>query len=247
MSHPRATAWTSRSASSTGLRPASSTAPPRTTMSVTGLEPTVIGDFDGAGHPDVLGVTAYGRAVAYAGDGTDNFGSGRTYPRCSATTTRRTRRSCRRRATTSIATSGPTQCVADQLGLNLQDPAQHHAARPQAGFRAGRTTTGAGAGACRCRRIKGVPSSPDPRLERACSGSAAHRTRRRRGSRGLTLTVKATGKAAPAKKKTRKPKTTRIGFAHIVDPAGQDTQAPGQAQRRRTQARRRRAGVKADA
>ena len=35
----------------------------------------------------------------------------------------------------------------------------------------------------------------------------------------LTLTVKAAGKASAAKK-TRKPKTTRIGFAHIVIPPG---------------------------
>ena len=54
--------------------------PAKTTKSVEGLEPTVVGDFNGDGHPDVLGVTAYGRAVAYAGDGADNFGGAQDVP-----------------------------------------------------------------------------------------------------------------------------------------------------------------------
>ncbi len=54
--------------------------PAKTITSIEGLEPTVVADFNGDGHPDVLGVTAYGRAVAYAGDGTDNFAAGQDVP-----------------------------------------------------------------------------------------------------------------------------------------------------------------------
>ena len=54
--------------------------PAVTHASGAGLGPVVVGDFSGDGHPDVLGVTAYGRALAHAGDGLGGFDAGTDVP-----------------------------------------------------------------------------------------------------------------------------------------------------------------------
>ena len=48
--------------------------------SAAGLGPVVVGDFSGDGHPDVLGVTGYGRVLAHAGDGAGGFDAGTDVP-----------------------------------------------------------------------------------------------------------------------------------------------------------------------
>jgi hypothetical protein len=48
--------------------------------SAVGLGPVVVGDFSGDGHPDVLGVTGYGRVLAHAGDGAGGFDAGTDVP-----------------------------------------------------------------------------------------------------------------------------------------------------------------------
>ncbi len=55
-------------------------APAVTHVSGAALGPVVVGDFSGDGHPDVLGVTAYGRALAHAGDGLGGFDAGTDVP-----------------------------------------------------------------------------------------------------------------------------------------------------------------------
>jgi len=54
--------------------------PAVTHVSGAGLGPVVVGDFSGDGHPDVLGVTAFGRVLAHAGDGLGGFDAGTDVP-----------------------------------------------------------------------------------------------------------------------------------------------------------------------
>jgi len=191
--------------------------PAKNTTSVPGLEPTVVGDFDGDGHPDVLGITAYGRAVAYAGDGADNFGGAQDVPLLGygnpsyATVVQAEPIDVDRNGV-------PDAVVADQLGANLQilrnttPPAPKPvpvptAPPPSPGPKPVLPLSG----------IKGLPTTVILGSSALLGfGSASNPPT---ASVDLTLTVKATGKASAAGKK-KQPKTTRIGFAHIVIPPG---------------------------
>ena len=187
-----------RSASSTGATGIVD-GPAKNTTSVAGLELTVVGDFDGDGHPDVLGVTAYGRAVAYAGDGTDNFGSGQDVPLLGYHNPSYAM-VAQAEAAVLVRNGRPDVVVADQLGLNLQilhnttPPAPKPVpVRPRRHRRPVRLPLSG---------IKGVPTTLTLGSSALLGfGSASNPPT---AAVDLTLTVKATGKASAAKKKTRK-------------------------------------------
>ena len=195
--------------------------PARTTTSVAGLEPTVVGDFDADGHPDVLGVTAYGRAVAYAGNGTDAFAAGQDVPLLGyhnpayATVVQA--------EPADVDRDGrPDAVVADQLGLNIQIL---HNATPLAPKPAPipipppAAPAGPGAAAPKpllpLSGVKGIPASLTVGATAVLGlGTASNPPT---ASVDLTITVQGTGKAATTRTKT---KTTRIGVARIVVPRG---------------------------
>ncbi len=193
--------------------------PAKNFTSVAGLGPTVVGDFNGDGHPDVLGVTAYGRAVAYAGSGDDAFDVGVDVPLIGygnpayATVVQA--------EPADIDCDGrPDAVVADNLGHSIE--ILHNTVAPGTA-----TCAGGGAGGP---APKPIPTAPPtaPKTVLPLSGIKGLPARLTVGATSLlglgtasnpptrsvdlTMTVQGTAKA--------KVKTTRIGSARITIPSG---------------------------